>query len=111
MCRAKANLIKSFIETACGKTYKVNQYHKVLYDHYVLEDGEPDPGRPPYYSKDMFQIIKEAQQSDLVIECLSLKDWYQRLIERDVTHNSSGDDSERVLIESRTEYIYPMLIL
>ena len=37
-CRAKANLIKSFLETACGLKFKVNLFHKAVFDHYVLED-------------------------------------------------------------------------
>ena len=73
-CRAKANLIKSFIETACGNDFKVNDYHRALFVYYFLENAESDPERPPYYSKDLFKIIKEAQQSNLEIKSMSLKE-------------------------------------
>ena len=99
-CRAKANLIKSFLETACGHVFKVNSFHKAIFDHYVIKDGSQDPGRPPYYSNDFLKIIKEAYNEGKNVETLSLKDWYYRLLERNITHNSNGVDEEIVLIES-----------
>ena len=106
-CRAKANLIKSFLETACGLKFKVNLFHKAIFDHYVLEDDSPSPGKPPYYNSEFFHLIKEAKHENLDVKTLSLKDWYKRILERDVTHDSNGDNQESFLIESRMEYIYP----
>ena len=106
-CRAKANLIKSFLETACGQKFKVNLFHKAVFDHFVLEDDSPNPGKPPYYNSDFFKLIKEAARENLEVEKLSLKDWYKRILEREVTHNSNGDNLESSLIESRMEFIYP----
>ena len=75
-------------------------FHKAIFDHYIAKDGSQDPGRPPYYSKELIKIIKEAYDRDKNIETLSLKDWYNRILERDVTHNSNGDGLESILIES-----------
>ena len=46
--KAKASLIKTFLETAVNPSYSHNLYHTLLYRHYVLGDETISIDKPPY---------------------------------------------------------------
>ena len=86
-CRALAEQIKSFLDTAVNPKFRNNIYHRALYDWHVLDIRTiPDPGRPPYYSVEFFTAIKSVKNEGLLnVATLSLGHWYKALLENYVT--------------------------
>ena len=65
--KAMAMLIKSFLETAVNKKFISNLYHNALFRWHVLEDKSLwDPGRPPYYSLEFFDIINQVNNEGML---------------------------------------------
>ena len=105
--RAKACLIKSFIETAANPTFQQNLYHAALFKYHVLEDRSlPNPGMPPYYPATFFNTIQTvSQNTPLNILHMSLKQWYRVLLEEKVTMREV--DSTMEFIPCRVELQNP----
>ena len=89
--------------------FPTNYYLNTLYRWYVLEERVvADPGRHPYYSVAFFSVIKDIHlNTPLNVTWVSMKEWYQILLERGVTHNSEYIDSPQILITSRLEESHP----
>ena len=105
--RAKACLIKSFMETAANPNFQENIYHAALFKYHVLEDRSlPDPGMPPYYPATFFNTIQTVSQSTpLNIMHISLKQWYRVLLEEKVTMREVDNTME--FIPCRVELQHP----
>ena len=103
--RAIAMLIHTFLAQAISPLFTTNVYLNSLYRWHVLENREiPDPGRPPYYSEAFFSIIKDVHKNTpLNVTWITLKQWYQILLEKGVTHTCDDQDSPPVLIKSNLE--------
>ena len=67
--------------------------------------GIKSPSKPPYYSKDLFEEIKDAEKEGFDTINIKMKNWYKFLIKKYVTHQKS--EEEYVLKPSRVELIYP----
>ena len=82
-----AELIKAFPDTSINPKYRRNIYHRALYDWHVEEiKSIPDPGRPPYYSKEFFDAIKTVKDEGLLkINSMGSGIWYRALLENNVT--------------------------
>ena len=78
-----------------------NLYHKILYDYYVHNSGIKPPPLPPYYPKNIFKEIIEAEKEGYNTKTMKIKDWYNLLINKYVTHQKSQDDY--LLILTRLE--------
>ena len=64
----------------------------------------PDPGRPPHYSVEFFAIIKDVHNNTpLNVAWITVKQWYQILLERGITHTSDDPNSPPTLINSHQE--------
>ena len=62
--KAKAGLIKSFLETACNPKFQQSLYHQLLYQYHVLEDRSlPNPKFPPFYNEEFFNSIRKVLKS------------------------------------------------
>ena len=80
--RALANLINSFLETACNPKFRRNQYHEALFNHNVLENTPSiNLDIPPYFKGDFFPAIKRIHASPLNVANIKVKDIYRFLIE------------------------------
>ena len=80
--RALANLINSFLETACNPKFRRNQYHEALFNHHVLENtASTNLDVPPYFKGDFFPAIKRIHASPLNVANIKVKDIYRFLIE------------------------------
>ena len=80
--RALANLINSFLETACNPKFRRNQYHEALFNHHVLENTPSiNLDIPPYFKGDFFPAIKRIHASPLNVANIKVKDIYRFLIE------------------------------
>jgi hypothetical protein len=84
--RALALLIRSFLETAVNPNFRHNLYHQLLYRYHVLGETDlPNPGYPPYYDQVFFETICHYNQNcPLNISVMSIKQWYQVLVEDNV---------------------------
>ena len=102
--KATALLIKSFLETAINSNFLKSEYHEALYFWYVEERRDiVQPIQPPYYNNEFFAIIKKTKNQGLLnISTMSTRMWYRLLLEQNVTHHLSIDQSP-VLIPSRIE--------
>ena len=107
--RAMAMLIQNFLLQAVSPNFPTNFYLNSLFRWHVLEERHiADPGRPPYYSEEFFKIIKDTHfNSPLNVAWITLKQWYQILIERGVTHTTEAQDSPPILLPSHLEEKYP----
>ena len=107
--RAMALLIHTFLVQAVSPLFPTNYYLNSLYKWHVLEERTiPDPGRPPYYSEAFFSIIKDVHlNTPLNVIWITVKQWYQLLLERGTTHTCDDPDSPPVLIRSRLEESNP----
>ena len=105
--RAQACLYKSFLETAANPHFQQNLYHAALFKYYVQGDRTlPDPGLPPYYPASFFSTLcKVSQDTPLNIVNMSLKQWYQLLLEDNVTMSEVGNSME--YIPCRVELQHP----
>ena len=93
---------------ACSPEFSVafsrqNKWH-------VLEDKNiPDPGRPPYYSADMFNSIKVAISKGMPVKTMSTSQWYRFFVESNVTMEEDVESQMRRYRQSRVEKLRPEL--
>ena len=92
--KAMAGLIKSFLETAGNDKFRSSLYHTLLFRYHVLLDRSiPNPGIPPFYSKDFFSKIQKVhQESPLNIFYMTEKDWYTLLLEENCIMEVGNSD-------------------
>ena len=104
-------LIQTFLTQAISPRFSNNQYYRYLFKWHVLEERDfPNPGRPPYYSTSFFDIIRDVKNNTpLNLAWVTVKQWYQLLLERGVTHTSEDLDAPPVLIPTRLEESHPNL--
>ena len=104
-------LIKSFLETAISKKFIRNHYHNALFRWHILVDNQiQNPGMPQYYPKSMFWIIKDVHfNTDLNIVKMTSSEWYQVLLEKNMTmilNNEDGTSHPRLSkIELRKPWV------
>ena len=109
--KALANLISTFLQTACSKRFQQSLYHSWLYKYHVegLTDL-PNPGFPPYYGKVFFSIIKEVKDNTPLNPVhLSVKEWYRLLLERNMTMRKVDQEGRMELIPSKVEEREPQV--
>ena len=109
--RAKAMLIHTFIAQAVSPQFSTNYYYNSLYRWFILDQHDiPEPIRPPYYSENFFSFLKHIKNTTpLNIVHLSVKQWYQILLEQGVTHTSDNVDAPPMLIKTKLEEGFPIL--
>ena len=103
--RALALLIRSFIETSINPSFLHSLFHETLFRYHVLgEVSLPDPGLPPYYDRNFFDIIKHYHQNTSVnISMMSTREWYKVLLDDQVVMTEQADLSPAHLIPIRVE--------
>ena len=59
--KAKAILIRTFLETAVNPKFRHSLLHSILFRFHVLGDNTvPNPGCPPYYPESFFDTIRRV---------------------------------------------------
>ena len=103
-CRHKslAFLIKTFLDLAANPMYVKSLYLNAIYRVYVLKENLSAPPPPPYYSTSFFETIIGASNAGNCIEKMTVKQWYNFLIETHVTN-----DHEQSLLPCRAERMNP----
>ena len=81
---ASAMQIKTFIELAISNRFKTSLFYNAAYCFYVLETSSCDPGLPPTVTMEAISIIKDAIQENEDVESMSAKQWYERLLKKNV---------------------------
>ena len=94
--KALAGLIKSFLETAGNEKFLPSLYHTMLFKVHVLDDNSlPDPGYPPFYNREFFEIIRKVhQETPLNVLKMSEKEWYTFLLEDQVIKEAGHNNVE-----------------
>ena len=107
--KAMAMLIHTFLAQAICPRFPTNYYLNSLFRWHVLEDRSlTDPGRPPYYSPLFFSIIRDIHSNTPHnITWIPVRQWYQLLLERGITHNCEDPDTPPVKIASKLELSCP----
>ena len=100
--KSLAYLIKSFLELAANPSYLQSLYLNIMYRVYILKENLPAPPLPPYYNGVFFDTICEAKNSGNPIIDMSLKQWYDYLIEKDIIM-----DQDKTLLPCKVEKLYP----
>ena len=85
--KALAMLICSFLETSVNPKFIHNSFHTSLFRYHVLNHRDlPDPGLPPYYSKELFSTIRSVHEdTPLNVATISSSQWYTLLLEDNIT--------------------------
>ena len=103
-----AGLSKTFLETAGHEKFRTSQYHSMLYRLHVLGDiSVPDPGIPPFYSRDFFTTIqKVSNTSTRNIFSITEKEWYNCVMEDSYTMEV-GVSGRQEYVQCRVERMSP----
>ena len=106
--RCTANLLKTFVEQCHPQSKFPSLYLNSLYRCYVTEELEPSTvKRPPYYTEEFFQLIKEAREdSNDNILSISTRGWQTRILERSITHLRDPETGLPELIKTEQETRY-----
>ena len=107
-CKALANRLTSFLQTAANSSFQTSLFHSALFKYYCCDDDSLGiPPLPPYYPLSFFQTIRAVKEkTPLNPVRMTVKDWYRYLLEERVTHNHSvpGDLlSPLELVKTRAE--------
>ena len=99
-CKALAHLISTFLQTASNTRFQQSLFHSWLYRYHIERHTDlPNPGFPPYYRKEFFNIIREVKNnSPLNPVQMSVKQWYTYLLECKVTMREIDEDGIREFI-------------
>merc|ERR1712215_448596 len=91
-CKAKASLIRTFLETAINPSFSHSLYHSLLFRAHVLKDETVFVCTPPYYSDYFFKsILWVKENTPLIVAIMSTAQWYRVLLEQEVTMVEFGD--------------------
>ena len=107
--KAKAALIRTFMETAGNPTFRSSLFHTTLFRYHVLEETSlPNPGFPPFYSNDFFAKIRKVHlETPLNVRKMSKKEWYRVLLEEYCTMEMD-QTGQQVNIKCRVERASPL---
>ena len=94
-----ANLINSFLETACNPKFGRNQFHEALFKLYVLEENSNHFDIPQYFRGDFFPAIKRIHSSTLNVAKVKVKEIYRFLVEEITMDHSRAAKLLRLRIE------------
>ena len=81
--KAQSLLFKTFLETALSDKFQKNPFHEAIFRWHVLKERDlVKPKLPPYYSKEMLDLISSVREEGLLnITTMSVKLWYKHLLE------------------------------
>ena len=85
--KAKATLIRTFLETSVNPKFRHSLLHTTMFKYHVLgHTTVPNPGFPPYYPPSFFDTIRKVhQESPNEVSTMSIKEWSKFLTEENVT--------------------------
>ena len=107
--KALASLIATFLQTAANDRYQQSLFHNTLYRCYCLEDDSIDkPSMPPYYNETFFNTIRKViKETPLNPIYMSIKQWYDYLLEEFFTMETVDEEGRQLHRKSRVEQLHP----
>ena len=106
-CKAKASLIRTFLETAVNPSFSHSLYHSLLFRAHVLKDDTVSVCTPPYYSDSFFKSIRWVEENTpLNVATMSTAQWYRVLVEQEVTM-VEVEGTPRDFIKCKEELLSP----
>ena len=106
-CKAKASLIRTFLETAVNPSFSHSLYHSLLFRAHVLKDDTVSVCTPPYYSDSFFKSIRWVEENTpLNVATMSTTQWYRVLVEQEVTM-VEVEGTPRDFIKCKEELLSP----
>ena len=106
--KAKAILIKTFLETAVNPKFRHSLLHSTLFRYHVMGDTTvPDPGLLPYYQQSFFDTIRRVYlENPVKVNTMSIKEWSTMLTEENLTMDNT-DMANRKYKPCRAETYSP----
>ena len=104
-----ASLISTFLQTAASNRYQQSLYHNTLFRFYCSDEQSlPKPDIPPYYNQEFFNIIKKVKEkTPLNPIYLTVKEWYNYLLEEEVTMEVVDEEGRQRAKLCRVEQLCP----
>ena len=96
--RAKATLIRTFLETSANPNFRQSLLHSKMYRYHVLGDTSlPDPGFLLCYPPSFFDIIRKVpQETSFNVSTMSIKEWSKYLTEETLTMETSNTNTRQL---------------
>ena len=109
MCKGLASLITTFLQTAASSRFQQSLYHNSLYRYYCLGDESVvKPDLPPYYNQSFFETIKKVKEKTPMNPVnMTLNQWYNFLLEEEVTMEVVDDEGRQQPKKCRVELLTP----
>ena len=103
--KAQAHLISTFIQTAASQRFRISLFHSWLFRFHVMGDTSlPNPGYTPYYDQKFFDLIRFVKdKTPLNPVHMSVKEWYQLLLEKNVTKREVDEEGRMELVPCKVE--------
>ena len=96
--------IKTFLELAADQSYIGSLFSNTLYRAYILDEDIEALPIPPYYDAEFFAVIKDALNNGQDIISMSVKQWYNYLLEQNITTITNNEG--RMLRPCRVERMH-----
>ena len=104
--KAQACFLKTFFDLSANPKYIPSLFQTTVFRAYVLKENENYPALPPYYDELFFKNIEAAKTAQLHVETMSVKQWYQFLLDQEYTELDQLDQQRRH-IPSKAELLFP----
>ena len=105
--KAKASMIRTFMETAIHPFFSHSLFHNLLYRANVLCDETISVSSPPYFSAQFFDSIKWVKDNTpLNVTTMTTAEWYRVLVEKEITMIEPMDQPGEY-IKSKSELASP----
>ena len=104
--KAQACFLKTFFDLSANPKYIPSLFQTTVFRAYVLKENENYPALPPYYDELFFKNIEAAKTAQLHVETMSVKQWYQFLLDQEYTELDQLDQQRRHL-PSKAELLFP----
>ena len=105
--KAKASMIRTFLETAIHPSFSHYLYHNLLYRANMLGDETISVSSPPYFSAQLLDSIKWVEDNTpLNGTTMTTAEWYRVLVEKEITMIEPMDQPGEY-IKSKSELASP----
>ena len=88
-----------------GQKFIRNKYHEAIFKWYVLKERNLiHPSLTPYLSEETLNLICQVlNEGSLHIESMTVKSWYEYLLEVNVMHSGEPGAGSRELVPCQVE--------
>lgn len=102
--KARASLLRTFIELAVNPEYITSIYLSSLYRVHVLGEDLACPPLPPYYDKNFFTTICQAAETGADVTTMTSRQWYNFLLQQETMMVDQPNMLRPCRVEERNPY-------